>query len=236
MGGGLAFCDGTIQSNLIAGNTSDSQGGAMARCDAIILNNTICDNSAAGDGGGIYSTTGTIANCILWGNAAAGSGNQMSTASTVSFSCVQNWSGGGTGNISDSPLFRNLKAGDYRLQAGSPCIDAGDNSVLTSPGLDMDGKLRIAFGKDSLTVDMGAFEYGSAPFNLASISMEESGNLRFVWNSQPNDTYTLWTCGDLREGDWTIQKKLTIPSGGATTSWSLTLGPEGVKFFRIGVR
>ena len=37
-------------------------------------------------------------------------------------------------NISADPLFVNLEAGDFRLCAGSPCIDAGDPSILDDDG------------------------------------------------------------------------------------------------------
>jgi hypothetical protein len=236
MGGALAFCDGTIQSNLIAENTSDSQGGAMARCDAVILNNTVCDNSAVGDGGGIYNTIGTVVNCIVWGNVASGSGSQVYDAGTISFSCVQGWTGGGAGNIGDSPAFRNPKGGDFHLLAGSPCIDAGDSSVLTSPALDMDGNLRIALGEQSLVVDMGAYEYGAQTFGITRVGIEENDVLRLTWNSQPNDTYTLWTCTDLLSGEWLIEKKLTIPSEGGTTSWSLPVPFGALRLYKIGIR
>ena len=44
-------------------------------------------------------------------------------SATVSYSCVQD-SFPGNGNIDADPMF--IATGDYHLQAGSPCIDAGD--------------------------------------------------------------------------------------------------------------
>jgi len=46
--------------------------------------------------------------------------------------------------------------GDYRLQAGSPAIDAGDDDAINATGvtIDLDGNPRIVGG----AVDMGAYE------------------------------------------------------------------------------
>ena len=61
----------------------------------------------------------------------------------------------GTGNIASDPDFVN----GYHLGAGSPCIDTGTNQAWMTTATDLDGNPRIANG----IVDMGAFEFGSAP-------------------------------------------------------------------------
>lgn len=48
----------------------------------------------------------------------------------------------------------------YRLGPGSPCIDKGDNQ--SAPPVDFKGSPRPAYGGLSLTVDIGADEYGAA--------------------------------------------------------------------------
>jgi fibro-slime domain-containing protein/RHS repeat-associated protein len=63
------------------------------------------------------------------------------------------------------PLEPNLVSGDYRLREGSPCIDAGDNSVMpSSVRTDLDGYCRFVDDPNTepngtATVDMGAYEY-----------------------------------------------------------------------------
>jgi hypothetical protein len=61
---------------------------------------------------------------------------------------------GGTGNITNDPVFIDLAGGNLRLQSSSPCINAGNNGYVGTP-TDLDGNPRIING----TVDMGAYEF-----------------------------------------------------------------------------
>ena len=79
---------------------------------------------------------------------------------------------GVVGNISADPVFVDAPGGNYRLDAGSPSIDAGDSSALPG-GLtqDLDGSPRYV--NDWMTpdtgtgpppaIDMGAYEYAPPP-------------------------------------------------------------------------
>jgi hypothetical protein len=58
---------------------------------------------------------------------------------------------------------------DYRIAAGSPCIDAANNAAVTVP-TDLDGRPRIidGDGDGTTTVDMGPFELGTTPIPTTS--------------------------------------------------------------------
>ena len=159
-GGGLCGCDGTISNCLIYNNTATLNGGGMVMCNGDIVNCTIADNAAGVSGGGIvWCGSATITNCIIWGN-----NLEQIDGGSPTYSCIQDWSAGGTGNIDSNPLFvdpngldgiMGTKDDNLRLSAGSPCIDAGENSVVDPNGSDLDGNPRVVHG----TVDMGAYEF-----------------------------------------------------------------------------
>ena len=67
--------------------------------------------------------------------------------------CVEGGAWAGENNISEYPLFVNAEAGNYRLANGSPCIDAGYDSLARGE-YDLEGRSRI-LGEH---VDIGAYE------------------------------------------------------------------------------
>jgi hypothetical protein len=110
---------------------------------------TIFANSTLQPRDGSAAFLSTLRNCIVWGNTPTA--NTLASCTTT-FSDVD-WPTPGAGNISADPQFVDEAAGDLRLLASSPCIDAGDPA---SPP-DLDGS----------RADMGAFPfhpiYGPAP-------------------------------------------------------------------------
>ncbi len=146
-----------------------------------VTNCTFGGNLAIYNGGGMYnewSNNLTVTNCILWGNTAS-EGNEIynDISYPVISYCDITGSGGsgagwnsfpflgldGGGNIDAEPLFIDADGADntpgteddnLRLQAGSLCIDVGDNSAVTA-ATDLDGNPRIV----NDTVDMGAYEF-----------------------------------------------------------------------------
>jgi predicted outer membrane repeat protein len=143
----------------------------------IIVNSTFTGNTASGNGGALYSRKGlgassvfTVTNSILWGDSAdeiavdTGAG-----LPTVSYSDVDQAGYAGTnGNISQDPGLD----GNYHLTAGSPCIDAGDNTASLLPATDIDGEARKldGDGNGSAVVDMGADEAPAASTDWTTAS------------------------------------------------------------------
>ncbi len=190
-GGGLSFCKGTIQNNVISGSSADGSGGGLQHCEGVIQNNTVTGNSAGEEGGGLDYCKGTIVNCIIWGNTAP-NGPQLYDSIDPSYSCIQDWAGGGEGNITDDPQLFDSENGDFRLAPSSPCIDAGDNNAPDLPETDFRGMHRIIYGGKSLTVDMGAYEY-----YVNEISLGESGEVTLTWSSLVGTFYSVYRSADM---------------------------------------
>jgi len=150
----------------MSGNAASYGGGVYCymSCNPALTNCTISLNTASFRGGAVYglASSPVLANCILWGD-----GPQeiyvSSGTPAVTYCDVQ---GGytGTGNIMVDPLFvdpdgpdgdpNTWQDNDYRLAAGSPCIDAGDNAAVPAGVVtDLDGHPR--FVDDPYTPDTG---------------------------------------------------------------------------------
>jgi len=176
-GGAIDCEDGSspsITNCLFSGNSTQFAGGAIAcyNSSPTVTNCTFSGNLATGSysyGGATYckSSTPTLNNCILWGNSASYSGNEiyienLGSSCTLNYCCVDNTGYGGvTGNIIENncifadPQFVDTANGDYHLEDTSPCIDAGDSSLVPAGvTTDLDGDHRIVNG----TVDIGAYE------------------------------------------------------------------------------
>jgi hypothetical protein len=129
----------------ISGVLSGGGGGGAFNCT---LNNcTLIDNTSDKGAGGAESCK--LKNCIVYFNTSP----QYSYYSTLSYCCTTPQAYG-IGNITNAPLFVDEANGDLRLQPNSPCINAGNNSYVTS-ATDLDGNPRLSGG----TVDIGAYEY-----------------------------------------------------------------------------
>src|SRR5262249_48388701 len=119
--------------------------------DAGALGSTLYNCKLSGnDFGARFST---LYNCVLYYNPPS-AGTNYDEFCTMSYCCTTPMPANGVGNITNAPLFVNQGGGDLRLQANSPCVNAGNNAYVTTL-TDFDGNPRIVRG----TVDMGAFEY-----------------------------------------------------------------------------
>jgi hypothetical protein len=227
-GGGLYGCHGLIANCKISSNTaypwrdaysSISEGGGLASCSGLIINCTITGNTSSEDGGGLARCNGPISNCIIWANRARDLGDQLYSGSTPKYSCIQDWTGGGTGNITSDPLFADpgywddngpswdwVEGKDYHLKSEhgrwdpnqwvydgmtSPCIDAGDPADLN-----WHNELWPHGGR----INMGA--YGGTP--QASMSANPVGNIADIDHDDTVGVLDL----ELFCEDWLLQDSL----------------------------
>ena len=159
------------------------------------LNCTFVGNSAVTGGGLFFAGPGQVRNSIFWGNT-AGTWPQVYGGS-VEYSCVEGGHGG-TGNIQKNPQFLDQAAGDLRLNAVSPCAEAGNSADIAADLTDMDGDgdtteaapldLSGAPRLRGVAVDMGAYEVADptpappAPSNLSATAVS-SQRIDLSWNA-----------------------------------------------------
>jgi hypothetical protein len=209
-GGGLEDCDGLIINCVISGNRGESfemsmggsRGGGLYHCNGQINNCTITGNSFVYNGGGLYFCNGVISNCIIWNND-ANENSQMSNSSDPIYSCIENWSGGGIGNMNDDPCFVDTGywddngtpedveddfwvKGDFHLksQAGrwNPTTENWVIDDMNSPCIDVgdpNSDWTAELWPHGKRINMGA--YGGT--SQASMSLSDAGNIADLNNS-----------------------------------------------------
>jgi len=126
---------------------------------------------------------------------------------------------GVNGNISAEP---RLLAGDFHLDEGSPCIDAG-TSAPELPASDLDGEDRVIDGnEDSLAiVDIGADEFGFFDLLRADVALRPTmPALAMVFPFQRSNPLTPVVISRFRSGDSDLGSAAvlslyqTFPAGG----------------------
>jgi hypothetical protein len=147
--------------------------GTLESCT--IVSNIIRRSDSGGLGGGVYRNgSGTVRNCVIYFNRDVVEGvtdNWYSSDADAepNYTCTTPLPSTGANNKDGDPLFGNLAAGDYTLQATSPCIDRGSNQTWMVVGAtDLAGNARKTYGglagsRGSPVVDMGAYEAPEAP-------------------------------------------------------------------------
>jgi len=154
--GGVRVGDGLLvmSNTLVADNYGDA--GLHLNGGATLMNVTLVGN----DGGVIHNpfvaVTLAVTNSIIydnnWSISAEGAGTVQ-----VAYSDVEgSWTG--TGNIDADPQFVDAANGDYHLELGSPCIDAGTS--VGAPAHDIEGNPRDA------NPDLGAYEWVGEQFHI----------------------------------------------------------------------
>jgi hypothetical protein len=176
-GGGLDVHNSAyeITNSLIALNTTASEGGgawvASGSAGTVTSSTFASNTSDIGTSGLIlYFAQGDIASSLFWGNVGT-TGNVLddqisfwSSTGSTRYSSTEGGTMPGTGNISGDPYFVDPGAGDFGLNAGSMCIDAGDSDALDAMiVLDVAGNPRRV--DDPASLDTGA---GTPPIDIGA--------------------------------------------------------------------
>ncbi len=159
-----------------------------------LVNCTVSGNDAITDPAvflmNIYQSSARVDNSIIYGNEGVSKAvlDTLASESFSRYSLVQGMEADEAAhNLAGDtdPLFVNPAAGDYRLQACSPVINRGSNTLL-SQGFTQDagGNLRIV----NTVVDVGAFEFQSPlPTGGATLALHNDESTKNV--SGPTDFY-----------------------------------------------
>ncbi len=165
-GGGVYIDAGLLLNNTIVGNDCDLEpeaglGGNVYASFGYdytrltVANNIVC---SAKSGGGLfwtYASGDVIRYNNVWGNTPVDYVTRDLRTNEAIYGGQAEWTGR-NGNISSDPVFVSSWSTRYRLDAGSPCISAGDPDFVPRPGeTDIDGDPRVY----AMRVDIGADEY-----------------------------------------------------------------------------
>ncbi len=240
----------TIADNLVAGNAQTDagfQGGGLwidASSNLYCINNTITGNTAEGGGGGAaFQVDGIVAvldvfNNIIWGNAGgagadvwlAGTGKERLFSHNDTDRVFGVWDVFDA-NLDRDPQFVQAAAGDYHLQAGSPCLGAGTPSAPALPASDLDGNPRI----DTGAVDMGCYERRRPTEGITLAAPAFSGGhvqVSFASTGGLTSAFELLQATQLG-GPWTPAASAVLRTN-ATGSYSFFLPPDGPQaFYRV---
>ncbi|MFY9241645.1 MAG: T9SS type A sorting domain-containing protein [Polaribacter sp.] len=173
---------GTIVNSLITGNSNgasdkssaliiSSGGGSGSNPSALVsvINTTIANNTSANNKAVTINLKSASSypvyfyNSIIYNNGGSNSINILGTNGSSATFANNIIEGGDYSSNASDPMLR----GDFKLLTGSPAIDAGDNSKISSNiTKDLEGSDRI----QNTTIDIGAYEFGSSPLSTENVS------------------------------------------------------------------
>ncbi len=182
-----------VANNLIVNNANGVWLSANA-ATILVVNNTVAYNTPSA---GIFAgyASNTVRNNIVANNGYGIGAYALPTLTHNDvFNAGGNYSGivsqtGINGNISADPLFVDSSTGDYRLDGGSPAIDAG-----TSVGIPFAG----------VAPDMGAFEANSSGTIRVASDRADAAFVVFGPQGTYSGSGADWSVSDLPIGTYTI--------------------------------
>lgn len=180
-GGGIAGNVVVITNSTISGNTATTRGGGVIFNTAATLTNVTVSGNAAGAGGGLHVLGAANLSNTIVANSTGGDCSISGGSLSADHSLIEDGgcgvSAGSNGNLTGDPALASLAdngcvfpgaggcVNTQALLAGSPAIDAGNQSVCSSApvnGTDQRGFLRAS------PCDMGAYEYGASAPSVSS--------------------------------------------------------------------
>ena len=192
----------TFVNTLFTGNTATYGTVYNTASSPVFVNITISGNTGGtNDNNGtamrnVAVSTPKIYNSIIWGNQTASgsvsnifdSGGENASTPEYYHSLVQGITTTANGNLNGStnPMFTDAANGDYRPEAGSPVINAGNNTYfegLNTGSRDLAGNPRVLRHH----IDLGAYESDCSGYTLASDA--EAGR-----PLTPGDNYLYSSC------------------------------------------
>ena len=250
-GGGII--SGMVNNSILTGNraTGYANGGGGAG-QTTLINSLICSNVAFYGGGVDYST---LYNCTVVYNSATNGGGVIGSSvynsivyfntdlvgnpnyydnypySTFANSCTTP-AVGGVGNIADNPLL--VGPGNFRLAAGSPAIDAGNNAYGQG-ATDLDGKPRLAI----FNVDMGAYEFipvvATNSVVLSGQTLLPSGAFRFNFSNSEGAFFSILSTTNLALplANWTWLGSASDLGSGIYQFTDTSATNSGMRFYQV---
>jgi hypothetical protein len=204
-GGGISCyynSDATIQKCTVSGNLAASFGSGIdiENCSPSIVN-TIVEGNTGGEGGIYFEDCPSVS--VSYGDCYDNQNGNYAGAVPIGLGELATLNANGDScdvfyNICLDPLFVYPDQNDYRLQWGSPCIDAGDpDPVYNDP--------------DGTVADMGAFYYDQSipvrvlltPHDMPIEIPPEGGSFDYtIWLTSiaPSQFVSLWCDVTLPDG------------------------------------
>lgn len=218
-GGGVY---GSLLNNciIVSNKTQGTVGGAL-NCpmkESVVVGN---NRYGVGVDSGLGSLVPMTINSVVYYNA---SGNYLGNGSGLFMTncCTTPLPTSGLDNFTNPSAFVNLAAGDFHLQSDSPCINAGNNAVVTS-ALDLGGNPRIAGGM----VDVGAYEFQS-PTSVLSYGWAQKYGLSVDGSADFGDAdgdgannYAEWRADTVPTNSVSVLRLVSVTNGpaGAGVVW-----------------